>query len=241
MKHVISLALLSLVACGGSSNNTTPDAASQLDSAGSDTGSGGCTAARATLLGSVNSVSTGNVTVLSSGSGTATLYIDASAGGIKNQTANPWIYVSLTSDSRVSITDPGSLTSTAWDLALKRQALYTNDGDGGPGSGGAVFIQSDFASVTSADATAATLGTEKFFDADWNAMTDPSGAPLTTFSSWYDYDMTTHVLTPTAGTWLVRGGTGRLYKLKIDSYYSNPDGSEGNGDGGTFKIEVGAL
>jgi hypothetical protein len=64
---------------------------------------------------------------------------------------------------------------------------------------------------------------------------------MTTLSSWYKYDPAKHILAPAPGTWLIRGGKGALYKLKFDSYYSNPDGSEGTGDGGTYKYEVGAL
>ncbi|HEX3474688.1 MAG TPA: HmuY family protein [Kofleriaceae bacterium] len=235
MKHFISLVVVlvvvSSVACGGSSSSS-PDAAG---------GPSACSAARAQLLGAVNSVSTGSVTVLSSSSGVTTLYVDASAGGLAAESANPWIFVSLGGKAKASVTDTTSVASTGWDLALKRPALYTNDGDGGDGQGGAVMIQKPFASVTAADASSAAFATEKFFDAQCNPMTDPIGAPLTTFSAWYDYDQTAHTLTPAAGTWLVRGSTGTLYKLRIDSYYSAPDGSDGTGDGGTFKLDVGAL
>ena len=231
MKHLVSLAVVSTVACGGSSSNS-PDAAG---------GPAQCSAARAQLLGAVNSVSTGNVTVLSSSGGVTTLYVDASAGGVAAQLTNPWIFISLGGNAKASVTDTTSVASTGWDLALKRPALYTNSGDGGAGQGGAALIQKAFASVTAADAASATFATEKFFDAQCNPMTDPIGAPLTTFSAWYDYNQTAHTLTPAAGTWLVRGATGARYKLRIDSYYANPDGSEGSGDGGTFKIDVGAL
>lgn len=231
MKPLVSLVLVATVACG-SSSSSSPDAAA---------GPAQCSAARAQLLGAVNSVSTGNVTVLSSSGGVTTLYVDASAGGIAAPAPAPWLFVSLGSDARVSVTDTTSIASTGWDLALKRPALYTNDGDGGVGQGGAVLIQKDFASITAADASSAAFATEKFFDAQCNPMTDPIGEPLTTFSSWYDYDQTAHTLAPAAGTWLVRGATGARYKLRIDSYYANPDGSDGSGDGGTFKIDVGAL
>ena len=231
MKHLVSLAVVSTVACSGASSSA-PDAGA---------GPSACSAARAQLLGAVNSVSTGNVTVLSSAGGVTTLYVDASAGGVSAQLTNPWIFVSLGGKAKASVSDTTSVASTGWDLALKRPALYTNSGDGGVGQGGAVLIQKDFASVAAADAASAAFATEKFFDAQCNPMTDPIGAPLTSFSAWYDYNQTTHALTPAAGTWLVRGATGARYKLRIDSYYSTPDGNEGTGDGGTFKIDIGAL
>ena len=232
MKHFVSLVVVSSVACSGSSSSS-PDAAT--------TGPSVCSAARAQLLGAVNSVSTGNVTVLSSSSGATTLYVDASAGGLAAESTNPWIFISLGGNAKASVTDTTSVASTGWDLALKRPALYTNGGDGGVGQGGAVLIAKAFASVTAVDASSAAFMTEKFFDAQCNPMTDPIGAPLTTFSAWYDYDQTAHTLTPATGTWLVRGATGTMYKLRIDSYYANPDGSNGSGDGGTFKLDVGAL
>lgn len=238
--------VLCSAACGDSSNNNTPDAPAgpdaPMEDAGSGSGSGDCSAARAQLLGDVDAVSTGDVAVIGSGSdGRTTLYIDASAGGLAAQGSNAWIYVSLGSGAKVAVTDTTSTSSTAWDLALKRPTIYTNDGDGGPGSGGAVLIAKDFADVTAADAGSATFATETFFDAECNPNTDPTGAALTTFSTWYDYDPTTHVLSPAAGTWLVRGGSGALYKVQIDSYYANPDGTEGSGDGGTYAIDVEAL
>jgi hypothetical protein len=107
--------------------------------------------------------------------------------------------------------------------------------------GGAVLIDKDFDEVTAADAPSATFATEQFFDADCNAQTDPTGAPLTTFATWYDYDPSTHVLSPHEGTWLVRGADGTLYKLAIETYYANPDGSEGTGDGGTYAVDVAPL
>ncbi len=53
--------------------------------------------------------------------------------------------------------------------------------------------------------------------------------------------MATHALTPAAGTWLVRGGTGKLYKLAIQTYYANPDGTVGTGGGGTYALKIAAL
>ena len=51
----------------------------------------------------------------------------------------------------------------------------------------------------------------------------------------------THMLAPAPGTWLVRGGTGNLFALAIQTYYGNPDGSVGTGDGATYVLEVKAL
>ncbi|HVW24519.1 MAG TPA: HmuY family protein [Polyangiaceae bacterium] len=227
---------------GGKGGVSEPSDASTSETGVALDGSSGreCTAARGTLLGSIDSVSTGDVTVIGTDTDTKTLYVDGTAGGPPNAPMNPWIFVSLATASKVSVTDTTSLASTDWDLAIKRPVIYTNSGDGGPGQGGAVLISKEFDSVAVADARTATFATESFFDADCNARTDPTGAALTTFSSWYSYDESTHVLSPADGTWLVRGATGKLYKLKIDTYYGMPDGGTGMA-GGNYILEVGEL
>lgn len=240
-KHFRTLGLtLLLSACGN------PSASPALDGGGSDGGqpdgsAATCTAARAQLLGEIDSVAAGDIKVLATASGVTTLYVDASAGGGPNAGKSAWSYLNLESTAKVELTDKTSVSSTAWDLALKRALIYTNDGDGGLGQGGAVLIQKDFASVTAADAASATFQTEKFFDAQCKPILDRSGAVQTSLTAWYDYNGMTHTVTPAAGTWLVRGGTGKLYKLAIETYYANPDGTVGTGGGGTYALKVGAL
>lgn len=186
-------------------------------------------------------VSAGEVTVLSTAGTAKTLFVNASAGGTMAAAQNPWIYVDLKEGKRVDVTDPGSFTSTAWDLGIKRPLLRTNSGDGGPGQGGAVFLEGKtFDAVTAADAASATIATEQWFDAQCNLTTDPTGAIATTFAGWYDYDQATNKLTPHAGVFIVRGADGSLYKLAIDDYYANPDGTSGMA-GGRYKIQVGPL
>ena len=197
-------------------------------SAGS-AGASMCTAARATALGAVDSVSTGAVSVVSSSAGVTTLYVDATAGGMTDAATNPWTFVSLDSGSKVEVTDLSSVESTAWDLALKRSQIYTNSGDGGPGRGGAVLLDNAFDAVTSADADGVVFTPEKFFDGDCNPNVEMlTGALYTSFVDWYAYDENTHVLTPSAGTYLVHGGTGKLYELAFENYYATPSGGTGN-------------
>jgi hypothetical protein len=246
VKYPLLSIIAAVAACGGSSSNNGPDGGAPADAAihadaPAATGPTACSAQRAQLIGAVNTVSTGTVTNLGVTSGATSIYVDASAGGETGAETNPWVFINLGSLSRVAVTDTTSITSTGWDLAIKRPVLYTNGGNGGPGMGAAVEITKTFATVAAADATGAQFASEQFFDAQCNPNTDPIGEVETTFSAWYDYNQTTHVLTPHPGTWLIKGGTGTLYKLQIDSYYANPDGSEGTGDGGTFKFDVEAL
>src|SRR5262249_7746933 len=198
---------------------------------------GGWRAGRDDLRGRVNATSKGEVTVLSDSGGVKTIYVDASAGGTQGGDTNARVYVSLESAARIDLTDPAAATSTAWDLALKRAVLFTNDGDGGPGKGGAVLLDGKaFDAVAAADATAATLGTESFLDADCNPQVDVTGEVLTTFTGWYDYNQQQHTLAPHPGTFLVKGATGKIYKVAIVSYYATPDGGTSK-DGGHFVLK----
>jgi len=203
-------------------------------------GASSCSAARAQLLGAVDSVSTSDVSVISDTDGIVTLYVGATAGGTAAAAMNPWIFVSLEDSSKVELTDLSSIQSTAWDLALKRSLLYTNGGDGGRGEGDAALIDKEFEAVTADDAAEAKFYREQFFDAECNPIVDLTGAAATSFSAWYEYDSETHALSPHPGTWLVHGATGKLFKLRIKTYYGTPEGGTGMA-GGAYVLEVGAL
>lgn len=192
------------------------------------------------LLKPVASVSTGVVSVVSNAGGVATLYVDASAGGFGNSDTSPRVYINLGSLMRVDITDKDAPTSKAWDLAIKRPVLFTNDGDGGVGKGGTLVVAKAFDQVTSADAMG-TFATEAFVDANCNPKMDAAGDVQTTFTNWYNYNQATNALAPKPNTtYVVRGATGTLYKVGIKSYYGLPNGSTGT-VGAYYLLEVGAL
>jgi hypothetical protein len=131
--------------------------------------------------------------------------------------------------------------STRRRVTERGPILFTNGGDGGPGAGGAVFLaDEDFDTVTKDHANAQTLVSEAFFENDCTPKLDATGAVRTSFHEWYDYDLSNNTLTPKPGTWLVRGGTGKLYKIRILSYYATPDGGTGQA-GGRYTLDVGAL
>jgi len=236
------MVLAGLVAACSSSPLDTNSAGSagSVGSSGGSTFVDNCSAARAQQLGAIDSVSTGAVQLLSNTAGVKTLYVDATAGGQNGATTHPWIFIALGDATKASVTDVTSVQSLGWDLAIKRALIYTNGGEGGPGQGASAFVDKDFASVTSADATSAEFYSEKFFDADCNPVVDLTGAASTSFSTWYAYDEASHVLSPVSGTWLVKGATGKLFKLRFKSYYATPSGGMGSA-GGAYLLEVGAL
>jgi len=237
MKHLfLGTLLVCLYGCGSDAGEPSAGAAG-----GQGMGdSVACSAARAQLLGAIDSVSSGDVSVISGDGATKTLYVGATAGGTAAAAMNPWTFVSLDRSARVDVTDVTSAGSSAWDLAFKRPLMYTNSGDGGPGKGGAVLIDKQFEDVTADDALVAEFETEKFFDADCNPIVDVTGAVATSFANWYDYDAEAHTLSPHAGTWLVRGATGTLFKLRVENYYGTPEGGTGMA-GGAYVIDVAAL
>jgi hypothetical protein len=201
----------------------------------------GCSAALRQAITLVDKVTPGNVTLLSDTAGEKLIYVDASTGGIGGQDIQPWVYLSLRTGKRVDLTDLEALTSTAWDLALKRAVLRTNSGDSGPGAGGALSIMQSYTKLSVANTAALTLEVETWFDSDCTLLTDATGSVLTTFGGWSLYDETTHQLSPAPWPYVVRGADGALYKLAILDYYSKPDGTTGASDGGHYKLRAAAL
>lgn len=225
----------------GGTGGTTASAGGGGTGGGTGGQTASCDAERDLALAPIDLVSTGEVSELSASGTTKTLYIDASAGGQAGAPTQPWIYVNLASASRVDVTDPASLASKAWDLGLERALVRTNSGDGGPGDGGAAQITGKaFSDVTAADAAAATIEAETWFDAECKLQTDAADSMKTTFHDWYDYDPATHSITPKDLTYVVRAADGALYKLHILDYYATPDGGSGKA-GGKYKIEVAPL
>lgn len=209
------------------------------EDAGAPDGGTQCSVARTQLLGPVAKVSQAEVKVVSETAGVKRIYVDASAGGQAGAAKNPRVYVDLTTGARVDVTDPGALTSTAWDLALKRTVIFTNGGDAGPGQGGGADARKAFDAVSAADGAKATP--ESFFDAECNPQTDQIGGPATTFAEWYDYDTASNGVTPRATAYVVRGASGKLFKVKILSFTANPDGTTTRASTGYFLLDVAAL
>lgn len=248
MRHFVWSTLLFCFCAACSSSSTEPsaggsppDASTGADSGTGGSGGGACTSAMDQLLNPVEKPSTGEVKILSADDGVKTVYVDASAGGTQESSKNPRVYLNLETAQKIAVTDRTATTSTQWDLAIKRPVIFTNSGHGGTGQGGAVFlVGTSFDGVTSADAGGKAFAGERFVDDQCNPQVDQTNAVKTSFDAWYDYDQATNGVSPKAGTWLVKGATGKLYKLEITSYYANPDGTVGQA-GGRYTLRIGAL
>ncbi|MCU0657554.1 MAG: HmuY family protein [Polyangiaceae bacterium] len=199
-----------------------------------------CTEALKTVLGPVDKVSAGEVTVVKEENGAKLLFVDASAGGQQAAPENPRVYIELSGGKRVDLSDPQASGSDGWDLALKRAVLFTNGGQGGPGEGGAVFVEGkSFEEVSGADAK--DLKTEAFVSEDCIPNLDPMNSVVTSFGEWYDYNPQTHQLSPKAGVYVVRGAKGALFKVEITGYYGKPDGTNTAMGGGRYLLRVAGL
>lgn len=118
-----------------------------------------------------------------------TTRIDASSG-------TTWVWYSF-QEGRVS-------ESEDWTLAFQRYTIRLNGGTSG--SWGVQAMVLDGADFEALDTVPA---------GDW--LQDTAEAPV--FSTWYDYDPATHVLTPADRVYIVREPDGDLFKMELLSYY----------------------
>lgn len=122
-------------------------------------------------------------------------------------------YYSLRENSLVEESDSAS---TDWDIAFSGTTIYTNNEASGPGSGGAIVLDQSF------DAT--TMAPSEGYAVDTTAtnLAIPTGSD----NGWYNYNTTTHIVTPLPDkTIVLRTADGENYaKLKVLSYYKgHPD------------------
>ncbi|HEX6240905.1 MAG TPA: HmuY family protein, partial [Polyangiales bacterium] len=129
--------------------------------------------------------------------------------------ASEWVYLNAAGQV-VTPADPA--TSLEWDLAFKRTELRTNSGSSGAGRGGAKLETRALAYDAISAADGYDFGVDTLFS---------SGAPgaaavsqSSVLGKWYDYNPTTHVVSPGERTYIVRGAQGGLHKLRIVKYES---------------------
>lgn len=142
------------------------------------------------------------------------IVVDASA-------RDAWVYLTLGGDT-VTVSDAPD--STAWDLALRRTSIRTNGGVSGPGFGGARETDEPWDTIASAstvgfveDALLPIAGPPGSGEAPGNAV----------LGSWFDYDGTTHVVSPRDTVYVLRGAGGDYAKLRVLAWES-----------GVFRIEL---
>ncbi len=182
----------------------------------------------------IDTVSTSAVTINPDGTG-FTAEIDARAGGGSESQKNPYVYLDLVAGKKVDITDVQAQKSTAWDIAFKRWQVKINSGDSGSGGVKAALIPptTELPQVTTAPASGYVE--DHYFDAKCRLELDGNGGPKTALSTWYDYNINTHVLTPWKQVYVLtrRDGKGTV-KLQVMGYYKA-------GASGIFTVRWGFL
>ncbi|TGK44585.1 HmuY family protein [Leptospira andrefontaineae] len=148
----------------------------------------------------------GNTTT--TGSGTFTTRVNATA-------SNCWAYIDLKAGG-VETTQSGT-----WDLKFKRFVIGTNSGTSGSGNGGSCFNAGDtnLAAVTGGDCTPEVddLMSQTGGGGFGTATEDASPA----LWDWYDYNGTTHILSPKSRGYLIQGSDGSFFGLEVTDYYDN--------------------
>ncbi|MCK7589323.1 HmuY family protein [Subsaxibacter sp. CAU 1640] len=110
-------------------------------------------------------------------------------------------------------------TGDDWDIAFRGSTIIVNGGEATAtdqpsrtGNGGAYIATGTLASVTSVD--------ETLFNSD--SSTSGLAIPTGSGSGWYNYNPTTHVISPIAGKIIVvKTNDGKYAKVEILSYYEN--------------------
>jgi hypothetical protein len=122
--------------------------------------------------------------------------------------AESFVYLDLDTKRGTATPEPG------WDLGFSRFNIIVSGGiSGDAGVEVAIVDGASFEQLSEVPGDAVWI-TDAADGDDEN--TDPDLA----FADWYDYDITTHVLTPKDRVYLVRSDEGAVFKLQIANYYS---------------------
>lgn len=124
---------------------------------------------------------------------------------------SPATYYRLSDGQIVTASDP-------WDIVTRRTLYGTNSGVSGSGQGGALLAPSGwtYAGTTKAITLQPYATDVKLFSGQPGALPAPANLAL---KDWFDYDMSTHVVTPKANTFFfVRTATGGYGKVRITGY-----------------------
>ncbi|PSL47844.1 heme-binding HmuY-like protein [Chitinophaga niastensis] len=96
--------------------------------------------------------------------------------------------------------------TTKWDIGFKATTLIINGGSSGPGKATAQVVTGIYNNLT--------LAPEDGYVTDATAKKAITG--------WYSYNMTTHIISPVTGAFIVlKTANGNYAKLEISSYYKD--------------------
>lgn len=132
-----------------------------------------------------------------------------------NASANDsYVFLDLETGALVSPANPGQ--NMDWDLAVRRTGFRTNSGTSGPGVGGAVeLVDLSFDMVINAPAEGYVLD-ELLLNPGPPGSGEESRNP--SLDGWYNYDSTTHMVSPRETVYVVRHADGEYSKIEIENY-----------------------
>lgn len=136
-------------------------------------------------------------------------------------------YLRMADREVVSPEDPAS--SPDWDLGFSRTVIRTNSGISGPGLAGAreAPAGTEYSSLSESPTSGFFVDLELPIPGPPGSGTAPANPGI---RSWFDYDPSTHAVSPKATFFLIRDASGDYHKLRI------LDWSEG-----VFRLETSPL
>jgi hypothetical protein len=151
--------------------------------------------------------------------------LDASAGGFgaaDNDPANKFTYYNLSNNAVVELTDKEAITSTAWDVAFKRNdikfssnvqsalAFAQNDFYDAEGEG----IADQFTNVNADSELDHFLAVDQDDLAELTLETNKETTALLGYNGWYSYNPTTHTTSANdENHWVIRSANGSQYAI----------------------------
>jgi len=132
-----------------------------------------------------------------------------------------WVYYDVTAEEYLV---PGEIPDgekewvpgpdEVWHMAFRRFNIKLNGGASGPGDVSALSIEEqDYEALTQAPADGYVTDAE---DAN------EDGVPEYVFADWYNYDYSSHLLTPKDKVYVIRLSAEEHYKFQHIAYYDDP-------------------
>lgn len=127
-----------------------------------------------------------------------------------------WVYLDLDSGTQLQVSDP--LDDAQWDVAFQRFHIKVNGGV----SGGASVDVAAIEAVDFEDVEAAPSDGYRSDEADGQ---DDDENPEYALKEWYEYDISTHILSPVPVVYVIRGAQSQHHKVQFESYYDDAGSS----------------
>ena len=122
-----------------------------------------------------------------------------------------WALIDLETGDVFGVEDPSG--SSEWDISVQRFIFKLNSPLNGPEDVGALIVGDESYEEYEIPPSEGYL--QDMEDAD------DDGVPEYVFNEWYDYDISTHILTPKNQFYVIRNRNDRFFKLYIEDYYSS--------------------